>query len=64
MKIIESSNISVANKLLEAISNKVESRSVEYINKYIESDLKVASVLFDRERKIRWVGKNAQSIFP
>ena len=64
LKIIESSNISLANKLLEAISNKVESRSVEYINKYIQSDLKVASVLFDRERKIRWVGKNAQSIFP
>ena len=61
--IITDFNNEIAEKLLFQISNQVEIRSTEYIQKYISSDLKVGAVLFDRERKIRSIGYNSKKMF-
>ena len=53
----------VAKKLISKISNQVEIKSMEYIQKYISSEIKVGVVLFDRERKIRSVSNNSQTMF-
>ena len=63
IKIVEEFNIEVAKKLLHEISNHVEIRSTEYIQKYISSDVNVGVVLFDRKRKIRSISKNSQKMF-
>ena len=63
IKIVEEFNIEVAKKLIYEISNHVEIRSEEYIQRYISSDVKVGVVLFDRERKIRSIGQNSQKMF-
>ena len=63
IKVVEGFNIEIAKKLIFAISNHVETRSIEYIQKYISSDIKVGVALFDRERKIRSISKNSQKMF-
>ena len=63
IKVIEGFNIEVAKNLISEISNQVEIRSTEYIQKYISSDIKVGVVLFDRKRKIRSISQNSQKMF-
>ena len=63
IKIVEGFDIEVAKKLIFEISNQVEIRSLEYIQKYISSDIKVGVVLFDRERKIRSISHNTKKMF-
>jgi len=63
IKIVEGFNMDIAKKLISAISNYVEIRSTEYIQKYILSDMKVGVVLFDRERKIRSISHNSKKMF-
>ena len=63
IKIVEGFDIEVAKKLIFEISNQVEIRSTEYIQKYILSDIKVGVVLFDRERKIRSISQNSKKMF-
>ena len=63
IKIVEGFNIKVAKKLISKISNQVEIKSMEYIQKYISSEIKVGAVLFDRERKIRSISNNSQTMF-
>ncbi len=63
IKVVEGFNLEVAKKLIFAISNHVEIRSMEYIQKYISSDIKVGAVLFDRARKIRSISQNSQKMF-
>ena len=48
--------------LLSKISNQVEIRSTEYIQKYVSSDMKIGVVLFDRERKIRSISQNSKKM--
>ncbi len=63
IKIVEEFNHKMAENLLFQISNNVEIRSTEYIQKYISSDLKIGVALFDRERKIRSVSLNSKKMF-
>ncbi len=63
INIVEEFNIDTAKKLLFQISNHVEIRSKEYIQKYVSSDLEISVVLFDRKRKIRSLGNNSQKMF-
>ena len=63
IKIVEGFNIELAKKLISQISNHIEIRSLEYIQKYISSEIEVGVVLFDRERKIRSIGNNSQTMF-
>ena len=63
IKIVEAFNIEVAKKLIYEISNHVEIRSKEYIERYISSDIKVEVILFDRDRKIRAISNSSQKMF-
>ena len=63
IKIVEGFDIDLAKKLIFEISNQVEIRSIEYIHKYISSEIKVGVVLFDRKRKIRSISHNSKKMF-
>ena len=63
IKIVEAFNIDVAKKLIYEISNHIEIRSIEYIQKYIDSDIKVGVIVFDRDRKIRAISNSSQKMF-
>ena len=63
LDLLECFNISLANKLWKNLSNTVELRSTEYVNRYLKTDMKVSAVLFDKKRKIRWSGINGQEFF-
>ena len=63
IKIVEGFNMRVAEKLIFEISNQIEIRSKEYIQKYFSSDIKVGVVLFDRERKIRSISNDSRKMF-
>ena len=58
--LIEEFDKSVAEKLWDKLSNTVEERSFKYINRYKKTNMQVASVIFDRQRKIRWAGANGK----
>ncbi|ABM71244.1 CbiD protein [Prochlorococcus marinus str. MIT 9515] len=58
--LLESSSPSLADKLWNKLSDTVEKRSSEYLKRYITTDMKVAAIIFDRQRKIRWSGDNGK----
>ena len=60
LSVLESSSLSLADKLWNKLSDTVEKRSIEYINRYTKTDMKVAAIIFDRKRLIRWSGKNSK----
>ena len=47
-----------APKLFTRLSNTIEKRSLDYVNRYKKTDMQIASVIFDRKRNIRWSGAN------
>ena len=61
--IAEEYNIEAANLLWKQIANTVELRAQKYINKYLDAQLSIGAVLFDRKRQIRWKGDNGKSMF-
>tara|TARA_B100000579_G_scaffold435450_1_gene458742 strand:+ start:878 stop:1996 length:1119 start_codon:yes stop_codon:yes gene_type:complete len=58
--ILESFSLSMTDKLWNKLSNTVEKRSMQYINRYIKTDMRVATIIFDRKRIIRWSGNNSK----
>ena len=58
--LIESFSPSLTDKLWHKLSDTIEKRSIEYVNRYVKTDMKVAIVMFDRRRNIRWSGKNGK----
>ncbi len=54
--ILEKFNQSLADKLFENLSNTIENRSLAYVNRYVKTNMEIASIIFDRKRKIRWAG--------
>ena len=40
------------------LSNAIEERSFAYVNRYVKTDMEIASIIFDRKRQIRWAGIN------
>ena len=58
--LLEEFSKSKADKLWNKLSNCVEERSLEYVNKYLKTDMQIAAVIFDRQRKIRWSGCNGK----
>jgi len=56
--LLESFNKSLAYKIFKNLSNTIEKRSFAYVNRYVKTDMEVASIIFDRKRKIRWAGTN------
>ncbi len=57
---LERFNKSLADKLFQNLSNMIEMRSSEYINRYTKTDMRIASIIFDRKRRIRWSGINGK----
>jgi len=56
--LLERFNKSIAKKLFQNLSNTIEKRSFAYVNRYVKTDLEIASIIFDRKRQIRWAGTN------
>ena len=50
----------LAEKLFQILSNTIEERSFEYVNRYVKTDMEIAAIIFDRKRKIRWSGTNGK----
>ena len=63
LNILQEYNLAIANKLWVEISNKIEKRSFEYIQRHLISDVVIGVALFDKQRNIRWKGQNGQSMF-
>ena len=60
MLVIESFSLSMADKLWNKLSDTIEKRSTEYVNRYTKTDMKVGAIIFDRNRTIRWSGNNSK----
>jgi len=58
LQILERFNKSLADKLFKNLSNTIEKRSSNYVNRYVKTDMEIASIIFDKKRKIRWAGIN------
>ncbi len=58
--ILERFNKSLADKLFKHLSNTLEKRSFAYVNRYVKTDMEIASIIFDRKRKIRWAGMHGK----
>jgi len=59
--LLERFNKSLADKLFKNLSNTIEKRSFDYVNRYVKTDMEIASIIFDRKRKIRWAGINGNN---
>ncbi|MDC3019574.1 cobalt-precorrin-5B (C(1))-methyltransferase CbiD [Prochlorococcus sp. AH-736-E15] len=62
--LLEHFNKSISDKLFQTLSNTIEKRSIEYVNRYIKTDMEVAAIIFDRKRKIRWSGITGKNYVP
>ena len=58
--LLEEFSKSLANNLWNVLSNNVEKRSESYIQKYLNTDMEIAAIIFDRQRQIRWSGLNGK----
>ena len=58
--LLEKYSKSLADKLWNKLSNLVEERSFKYINRYTKTEMLIAAVIFDKQRKIRWSGQNGR----
>jgi cobalt-precorrin-5B (C1)-methyltransferase len=56
--LLERFNKTMADKLFQNLSNTIEKRSSEYVNRYVKTDMQIAAIIFDRKRKTRWSGNN------
>jgi len=54
--LLERFDKSIAKRLFINLSNMIEKRSFEYVNRYIKTDMEIAAIIFDRKRNIRWSG--------
>jgi len=61
LQLLERFNKSLADKLFKNLSNTIEKRSFTYVNRYAKTDMEIASIIFDRKRKIRWAGINGNN---
>jgi len=61
LQLLERFNKSLADKLFKNLSNTSEKRSFAYVNRYVKTDMEIASIIFDRKRKIRWAGINGNN---
>ena len=59
--LLESLSLSLADKLWNKLSDTVEKRSTEYLNRYTKTDMQVAAIIFDRQRNIRWSGNEGKN---
>ena len=58
---LEEFNKSLVDKLFQNLSNTIEKRSFAYVNRYVKTDMEIASIIFDRKRNIRWSGNHGNN---
>ena len=58
--LVESFDLLIANNLWSKLSDSVEKRSMEYVNRYLKTDMEVAAIIFDRKRIVRGMGLNGR----
>jgi cobalt-precorrin-5B (C1)-methyltransferase len=58
---LEKFDKSIAEKLFLNLANTIEKRSFAYVNRYVKTDMEIASIIFDRKREIRWFGTNGNN---
>ncbi len=46
----------LVKKLFLRVAKEIEKRSSDYVDRYFSSPIEIGTVLFDRQRKIRWSG--------
>jgi len=63
LQVLERFNKSLADKLFQNLSTKIEKRSLAYVNRYVKTDMEIASIIFDRKREIRWAGNYGNNYF-
>ena len=56
LQLLERFNKSLADRLFKNLSNTIEKRSFAYVSRYVKTDMEIASIIFDRKRRIRWSG--------
>ncbi len=56
MLALDSNHSQVVASIWGRMAKDIESKSMDYINRYLSSSIEIGSVLFDRKRKIRWAG--------
>jgi len=61
--VLEKFNKSIAEKLFQNLTNTIEKRSFAYVNRYVKTDMEIASIIFDRKREIRWAGNYGNNYF-
>jgi len=61
LQLLERFNKFLADKLFNNLSNTIEKRSFNYVNRYVKTNMEIASIIFDRKRKIRWAGINGNN---
>ncbi len=44
------------------MASEIERKSMNYVNRYLSSSIKIGSVLFDRKRQIRWAGTHGLNL--
>ena len=59
-QILEGLNKYLADKLWKILAKTVEERSLTYVNRYTKTNMQIAAISFDRQRKIRWAGENGE----
>jgi len=59
--LLEGFSKSKADKLWNKLTNTIEERSIQYVNRYTKTDIEIAAVIFDKQRKIRWFGFNGKN---
>ena len=59
--IIEKFDKLTAENLWNKLSIAIEKRSFSYVNRYTKTDMEIAAVIFDRQRKVRWSGLNGKN---
>jgi len=60
---LERFNKSLAEKLFQNLANTIEKRSIEYVSRYVKTDMEIAAIIFDRKRKISWSGNIGNNYF-
>jgi len=58
--LLEKFNKSIAEKLFQNLTNTIEKRTHDYVNRYVKTDMEIASIIFDRKRQIRLAGINGK----
>ena len=51
MLFLERFNQSLTDKLFKNLSNTIEKRSFNYVNRYVKTNMQIASIVFDRKRQ-------------